>query len=618
MDITVKNYRGCAAAELSLSPIALVAGMNHAGKSSIAQAVAAALTQNAAVLPGVTKSAAGQLLRDGEKRGSCKITTADGSATVNWPGASASTDGDAPTATLMACGLVSLVDMKPAQAATTLIEILRALPTRDDLSAALPGVPVAMLDAIWQRVEAEGWDGAHKRAVVRGQEFKGAWEHVTGERWGSAKGAEWRPAGYSDDQVDNVAELRDRLEQFVARNARAESVVRQRQELQAVIDRAPDTAPVVQDLESQLEKAIANRAGDAGRRAALESVINQAEGVDLDAACERADEARKAVEDAKAEHDALPQPLADKDPVSCPHCGEGLEIVSRTDVRKAVSINKAEQKRRAEAIGKAIGRLETARSEYHAAEAEANRLQALVDRANDARAELEAMPSGTVTDDEIAALRQSVASAREAERAMSAAADAREKLQALPEAEVVDVQDLRDELAEAEIAAHEADRVKQAAGYHQKILDNQRLIDELAPTGLRQRKLAECLAELNGNILDLCSTAGWASVELADDLSATLGGRPYLLLSESEKFRVRVALQVALAGYDGSDAVIIDAADILDRAGRNGLFKLLRRADVPALVCMTIDEPAKVPDLSKAGMGRSYWIADAVLAPVGA
>lgn len=38
MEITVKNYRGCESAELSIAPLALVAGINGAGKSSIAQA----------------------------------------------------------------------------------------------------------------------------------------------------------------------------------------------------------------------------------------------------------------------------------------------------------------------------------------------------------------------------------------------------------------------------------------------------------------------------------------------------------------------------------------------------------------------------------------------------
>lgn len=615
MDITIKNYRGCESADLSIAPLALVAGINGAGKSSIAQAVAAALTGNAAVLPGVTKTAAGQLLRDGAKRGQCKISTPDGSATVNWPGASASTDGTPPTASTMACGLVSLVDMKPKDAATALIEILGALPDRDDLVAALPGLPEAMVAAIWSKIESEGWDGAHKRAIARGQEYKGGWEHVTGERYGSAKAADWRPANYVEGvDAGRIAELRAALEQAVATNAGAEVVSRQRADLQAIIDRAPADVPDVAVLEGQLESAIANRAGDAGRRERLESVIREAatEDMDINALMLRAETAEGAVAAVQAEIDALPAPVAAHNPVACPHCGGGLEVVSRTDVRPAAEIDADEQHQRAEAIREAIGRLEAAREECHAAQSEASRIQATIDRAAEACAELAQFPDGTVTESEITALRSAVAAAREAARAVEAASAARDKLESLPESTTVDVQALRDELSEAEIAAHESDRVRQAAAYHQKIIDNQLLIDELSPTGLRQRKLADCLSDLNGQIFDLCTTAGWPPVEIGDDLSATLSGRPYMLLSESEKFRVRVAMQVALSKYDRSGAVIIDAADILDRGGRNGLMKMLARAGVPALVCMTIDEREKVPNLSKIG-GQSYWLDGGVL-----
>lgn len=613
MDITIKNYRGCESAELSIAPLALVAGINGAGKSSIAQAVAAALTGNAAVLPGVTKSAAGQLLRDGAKRGQCKIETAEGSATVNWPGASASTDGTPPTASPMACGLASLVDMKPKDAATTLIEILGALPTREDLVSALPNAPEAMVSAIWSKIESEGWDGAHKRAIARGQEYKGGWEHVTGERYGSAKANDWRPANYVEGvDADRIAELRAELEQAVATNAGAEVVSRQRTDLQAIIDRAPNDVPDVAALESQLEQAIANRAGDAGRRERLERDVATAEGVDLNTLMLRTETAGHTVATVQTEIDALPAPVSHDIPVACPHCGGGLEIVSRTDVRPAAEIDDAEQHQRAEAIREATGRLQAAQQEYNAAAAESNRAQAIVDRADQARAELSEFPAGTVTDAEIAALRSAVSAARDSARAVAAATEAHDKLQSLPDAEVIDVQSLRDELSEAEIAAHESDRVKQAAAYHQKILDNQLLIDELAPTGLRQRKLADCLTALNGRLFDVCTAAGWSPVEVGDDLSATLNGRPYILLSESEKFRVRVSLQVVLAGYDGSGVVIVDAADILDRAGRNGLIRMLARGGVPALVCMTIDEREKVPNLAKIG-GRSYWMEGSVL-----
>lgn len=618
MQITIKNYRGCATADLTLNNIALVAGRNHSGKSSIAQAVAAALTQNPAPVDGVNKSGARQLLRDGEKRGSAKITTDAGSVTVNWPGGSVSTDDTPPHASAMACGLTSLVDMKPAQAATTLVEILRALPTRDDLQAALPDTDAAVINAIWQKIESEGWDAAHKRAIQRGQEYKGAWEHVTGERWGAQKAADWQAGGGHPDAPEGgwaalVERLTAEIESAVAHNATAESVARQRAELEAAAQ-GPTEAPDVAAIESELETAISNRAGDQGQRERLERIVADGESVDLAAATERCENADAALASTQAELDALPAHVDTVAPVPCPHCGEGMEIVSRTEVRPAAAVDVEEKERRAEAIKEVSGRLEVARNEWREANAERDRLAGLIEAADRARAELADMPAGTVTDDQISDIRARLIAARSAESAALAAQQAREKLASLPDSEPVDIQPLRDQLSEAELAAHDEKRAGQAAGYHQKILDNQRLVDELAPTGLRQRRLAELLDALNADMRARCEAAGWAAVAVDSDLSATLAGRPYGLLSESEKYRVRVILQLALCQQD--EPLVIDAADVLDRDGRNGLFRMLLKSGRRALVCMTIDTPDAVPDLSKSGSGQSYWMDGAELVDV--
>jgi hypothetical protein len=97
-------------------------------------------------------------------------------------------------------------------------------------------------------------------------------------------------------------------------------------------------------------------------------------------------------------------------------------------------------------------------------------------------------------------------------------------------------------------------------------------------------------------------------VEIADDLAITYDGKPLILCSESERFRVRVTLQVAMAALDQSAVIVVDAADILGKGGRNGLMRLLSTESRPALICMTMDAIESVPNLSQAGMGASYWM----------
>jgi P pilus assembly chaperone PapD len=86
---------------------------------------------------------------------------------------------------------------------------------------------------------------------------------------------------------------------------------------------------------------------------------------------------------------------------------------------------------------------------------------------------------------------------------------------------------------------------------------------------------------------------------------------------------VRVLLQIWMAQADNSAAVIIDGADIVvNRPLRNGLFNLLRKVDLPALVTMALPGDARenrklFPDLKKAKRGVSYWIENNELVEVG-
>jgi hypothetical protein len=180
-----------------------------------------------------------------------------------------------------------------------------------------------------------------------------------------------------------------------------------------------------------------------------------------------------------------------------------------------------------------------------------------------------------------------------------------------------DVQAARDALAQAQAWRVAVQATAQAQAKHAEIVENNALVAALAPDGVRRTVLATKLAALNQRLADLCQTAGWAPVVVADDLSVSFAGRPFVLLSASEQYRARVTLQVALADLDGSDVVIVDAADILDRGGRNGLFAMLRGTGMRSLVCMTMNRVEDVPDLGAAGIGRSYWIGGSVLAPVG-
>lgn len=150
---------------------------------------------------------------------------------------------------------------------------------------------------------------------------------------------------------------------------------------------------------------------------------------------------------------------------------------------------------------------------------------------------------------------------------------------------------------------------------HQAIEAMLKMAEVLAPTGLRRSVLLRTIDSTNKQLSSLCEVAKWGTVTIAEDLGIHYLGRAYELLSAAEQFRVRVTLQVVFSELDGSDALIVDAADILDRPGRSGLIALLLQVSKPALVTMTMSDTKDVPDLSRSGRGRSYWASEATIQP---
>jgi len=179
-----------------------------------------------------------------------------------------------------------------------------------------------------------------------------------------------------------------------------------------------------------------------------------------------------------------------------------------------------------------------------------------------------------------------------------------------------------DEAREAVRAVERYDKLIEAATkanqVHANWRKNQNIIDVLSPDGLRQQRLSEALEKFNKQLKTLCDMAGWADVVVRPDMSVVMGKRPLSLVSGSERFRARVTIQCALAQLDKSDMVAIDAADILDNAGRAGLAKLSAVLGVPIVVFLMASKSGDLPDLAADGRGLTHWVAGhTVISPKG-
>jgi hypothetical protein len=296
-----------------------------------------------------------------------------------------------------------------------------------------------------------------------------------------------------------------------------------------------------------------------------------------------AEAAAQRLDEAKAERAALPSTSSDPG-MPCPHCGAFVTVqrISLTETRLVaveVMMFPTELKKRRLAIADVDGAIARLSSEAIAANRAVETARHELQNAAEADNYLKALPPAVATGDDVA--------------------DAKAAL----------------DRAEKKLAGFRAKR--EADDLHARVETNEQMLDLLAPGGLRAGKLLRVLDAFNGTLAADSEGAGWRPVSVLFDMSPAYDGRPYGLCSTSEQYRVRAALQVAMARLDRSAMVVLDAADVLDGPTRGGLFRLLDNAQLPALVCMTLSRREQMPDLAAAGLGASYWIEGGLAQPIG-
>lgn len=557
LNISVRDYRGIERADIALDPLALVAGKNEHGKSSLAEATRAVLTGTAIPIPGVNKKDAKVLVRDGAEKGSAKATNEHGFLSIEWPRCITNGEEGNPGCTDFAVGLRHLFDLDDKEQAKVLARYVDSEPTADDLAAAMKdaGYGERALDKVWDAIDREGWDKTHQRTRDHGTRLKGQWEAVTGEKYGAKKAKSWAPAGYPEGAV-HTSPREDPLRQQNSRPGLQEAVDQANTELERLLGQRAVAEADVQKLREKAE------------------AIPTLEEQEREAAEERQNCATH-LEDLQKD----PAPEVPTAPTLCPSCNTAL-----TMDRNSMTLVVAESAPTEEEISEAErakyeyeGLLTEARDAFNAA---SNAHGVIVSRLMDAR--------------------QAAAKLEEIEAQGEGASEA-------------DVEAAREHLHNAQHALWDFDAKERADQIHADIVKNAALIDILAPDGLRRRKLAAGLEKFNNAIGNLCHAAGWPEVSLDESLSPHYGSRPVWAASASGKWRARTCVQVAMAQMDGSAAVVIDEADILDATGRNGLVAMLEAFRVRALVCMTANRPERVPDLEQAGIGQSYWVRDGVV-----
>lgn len=548
MQIELRNYRRIVEADLEAEGITLIVGKNEHGKTSLIEAVAAALTATPLIHAGVHKKDCNGALVNDETDGTDGYATLRngdaGRTSITWPDCEVFTDGVPPRASLSACGLESIVDMNERERTAYLLDVLQALPTRKMLENALAGkLNPKHFDALCTELERRGWDAMWERTVGKRKEHKGAWREITGRTFKEADAA-WTPDGWDDG-------------------------------IQSQCQTEADFTRRIEAEQSSVDAAIASSAVDAGelerlkltgsRVATLEADVASSEGESIVAA--RADvEASKAL-------DALPKPDPWENLQDCPHCGEGIHVGKDGRLHAPIQgkITPAEKKKRKAAI--------------------------------DAQAKIVSETSATAveTANYLSTCRAAHQDALRAQNEYEQKADD-------TAIDKIDPTSMRDQLEATRHQLNLHGIHHRAMAVREKVIASEALCATLAPEGLRQKVLGQSLTEFNQALLHFSEVAGFPITGLdPDTLETVYGFRPYHLISTSAQYRVRAVLQMAVSQIHGTDSLLLfDGADQLDRQGRVGLIKLLASTGTQALVAMTMNPDDPTPPLAERGIGRVY------------
>ncbi|XLV70934.1 DNA repair protein (plasmid) [Ralstonia syzygii subsp. celebesensis] len=427
------------------------------------------------------------------------------------------------------------------------------------------GCDAKKIEAVLPLVRA-GFDAAAKEAQTKATAAKGAWRAITGETYGSVKAGNWTaplPADGSSPE-DLAATIRECEAEIAESNGVAGDLQRQLGEIDAAARHRAHRARQIDELSETADRL--PKAKESAQRAQAER----------DAFLPKVEDLRAA-----AGGQAVGVQCA------CPECGTMLRYLA----------GKLEAYEPTQADPEAAARLPEYERSLSVLENALKNRAAERDAADGAAKQLELLRKDAAADpgDDAGELRAKIDG--ELETLQTAIQTVREELEAARAAQ--------------RAVADAAEHTKKAAQHHADVAAWEALADALGPAGIPADLLSEALGPINDHLAAAANQSEWARVGIESDMTITADGRPYALLSESEKWRVDAVLAYALGQLSGLRLLVLDRADVLIGAERDRLFwwldDLAAGGEVDtALVFMSLKTP---PGQLPEGI-TAYWIAD--------
>lgn len=572
-NIAITNMLGISAANIAVTkPVLMLAGANGAGKSSIGEAIKHALVAECDRV--ALKKEFNKLLHNGADAGHAIIGTSLGDYAVLLPEGKQTGAEGLPFGLEYCLSPARFAALTAAEKRAFLFKLMGVKVTSQAIIAKLAsrGISAADIDAISPHL-ASGFEAAHKEAQSKARDAKAAWRAITGETYGAVKAADWTAPAV---EVDGAL-----LAETSAQIEAADGIIAELNgQLGALNEQAKNVGQANANMHKREEKLAALRE-HAGKFARIQDKLNR-------------DSDDLAVWEAKvADTEAAAGIKPAEEPMACPHCA-GLVLAGKGGKLEAYEPHAHD----VEAAAK-LPEYTKARDLLRSAVANGQRDLAAAENAARNLDELENEPAPAVASaDEINAKISEV-------QAELAAAKANRKT-------------IADQLAHFQQVEREskaaAQKTTQAKMHHDDVVAWDLMAEQLAPGGIPAELLSEALHPFNIVLDGYYNLAGWPAVMIDENMELSVGGRPYALRSESERWRADTLLALAIARISGAKVVLLDRFDVLDLQGRADALYLLdelaESGDVEtAIVLGTLKAlPAQLPANVQAA-----WVEDGIV-----
>lgn len=562
--IQTANFIGARAVDVKLAkPVAMFAGRNFAGKSSLQEAVCMALTGES-VRVGLKKEY-GALLTEGQESGFAEVAV-DGMDLAAYSiilpsGKGNHADNSALSYVLDAQRFASLEpnERRSFLFGLTGLKMNGAAITERMLKRSCDPKKVELIAPFLRA----GFDAGQKEAQGKAREAKASWKTVTGgETYGSNKAASYQ----AEKQEVDATQLEKARADLVAIETEIENETARLGELQGSAKQAASQSGRLEELREK-----------ASRFARIQDKLNIDE-AELKQWEAKVEEARKKAAGAQ-KHD---------DHMTCPHCAGKVELKGGELLKHSTWPFPAP----AECV-EAAAKLPEYEKSLTVLQNAVNNGKRDIAEANAAAAALAELENGTLVE----------APSEDAVNAIKARIDALKHSKNNQAGAIRMLEDAARRATEAD------DKTKRAAALHVDVQQWEAIGDALAPDGIPGEMLAEALEPINARLSASAGIAEWEPVVIHSDMRITMGLRDYALLAESEKWRTDAMIAEAVSHLSGVRLLVLDRFDVLDLKGREDLLYWLDGMALDgeidtALIFGTLKGlPAQLPESVEA-----FWI----------